>query len=76
MNSYEVRKLDLRELGNAEQHTHDCGIALACTEKNEGRNYNVPHSGEAIEPDILGLLICAGKPQSTGNQDESRDNHG
>jgi hypothetical protein len=62
-------------LRHAKQDTHDCCIPLACVEKNERRNDNVPHSWKAIEPDILSLLICAGKPQSTGNQDESRNNH-
>ena len=75
MNSYEVWKLDPRELSHTEQKTHDCGIPLACVEKNERRNDNVPHSWETIEPDILSLLIRASKPQSTGNQDQSRDNH-
>ena len=75
MNSYEVWKLDPRELSHTEQKTHDCGISLACVEKNERWNDNVPHSGETIEPDVLSFLICSSKPQSTGNQDESRNNH-
>ena len=76
MNSYEMWKLDLRELGNAEQDTHVCCIALTCTEKNEGRNNNVPRRGKAVKPHVFSFLISTGKPQSARHQNQTRYRHG